>query len=103
MREFPLTLPPPLAESWAWQRYATCRAYDVDVFYDTGNEPRKTLLAKQICQRCPVLTHCRDYAVEANEPHGIWGGMTPRERHRYRWLNYRPRRPDLPFTAPGRS
>ncbi|WP_411194679.1 WhiB family transcriptional regulator [Rhodococcus jostii] len=30
-----------------------------------------------ICRACPVLQKCRDYAVAANEPHGIWGGLSP--------------------------
>ena len=29
---------------------------------------------------CPVLTQCRQYALDAAEPYGIWGGMTPLER-----------------------
>ncbi|MCP2276235.1 WhiB family transcriptional regulator, redox-sensing transcriptional regulator [Nocardia amikacinitolerans] len=91
-REKPLQLPAPRAEAWAWQMHATCRAYDVNDFYDTGHESRKMLAAKKICADCPVLTRCRDHAVAANEPHGIWGGMTPRERARYRWVHYRPNR-----------
>ncbi|MFI9412390.1 WhiB family transcriptional regulator [Nocardia gamkensis] len=91
-RERPLQLPAPRAEAWAWQMHATCRAYDVNDFYDTAQESRKMLAAKKICAGCPVLTHCRDHAVAANEPYGIWGGMTPRERARYRWVHYRPKR-----------
>ncbi|MEV0336592.1 WhiB family transcriptional regulator [Nocardia sp. NPDC050717] len=87
-----LQLPAPRAEAWAWQMHATCRAYDVNDFYDTGQESRKVLAAKKICADCPVLTHCLDHAVTTNEPHGIWGGMTPRERARYRWVHYWPKR-----------
>ncbi|MFD5179852.1 WhiB family transcriptional regulator [Nocardia sp. NPDC058379] len=89
---YALRLPAPRAETWAWQMHAVCRAHDVNEFYDTGHEPRKMLAAKRICAQCPVLTHCRDHAVAANEPHGIWGGMTPRERARYRWLHWPPKR-----------
>jgi len=27
-----------------------------------------------------VLTRCRQYALDAAEPYGIWGGMSPLER-----------------------
>ena len=36
--------------------------------------------AKEICADCPVQMLCREYAVMANEPTGIWGGMTTVER-----------------------
>lgn len=35
--------------------------------------------AKQTCDRCPVRKECLDYALEG-DMHGIWGGMTRRER-----------------------
>ena len=31
--------------------------------------------------RCPVLAQCRAWALETREPHGIWGGLTPHQRH----------------------
>ncbi|MFV9429029.1 WhiB family transcriptional regulator [Rhodococcus aetherivorans] len=37
-------------------------------------------LAKDVCRRCPVLAACRDHALCTRELHGIWGGMTARER-----------------------
>lgn len=39
--------------------------------------------ALELCAACPVITPCRDYALEW-EMHGIWGGMTERERKDYR-------------------
>lgn len=40
----------------------------------------KTQLAKQICAECPVRLLCLEYALESNEPYGIWGGLTRAER-----------------------
>ncbi|MDF3310658.1 WhiB family transcriptional regulator [Rhodococcus sp. T2V] len=74
-----LTLPAPRAEEWEWQMSGTCRDADSELFF----EPRTELIeghAKRICSGCPVLAECRQYAVDASEPHGIWGGLTPRER-----------------------
>lgn len=35
-----------------------------------------------MCATCPVLRACRDYGVNAQEPYGIWGGLTAQERER---------------------
>jgi len=40
--------------------------------------------AKRLCEGCALKNLCLDYAVEANEPYGIWGGTTPDERLRIR-------------------
>lgn len=38
------------------------------------------LEAKFLCRNCPVRWLCLDYALEAKEPFGIWGGYTTEER-----------------------
>lgn len=39
----------------------------------TRYRPRSTRIAgPQICQDCPVLTQCREYALAVGEPYGIW-------------------------------
>ncbi len=38
--------------------------------------------AKRVCARCPVIERCLAYALDSNEPFGIWGGMTSSERYR---------------------
>lgn len=40
--------------------------------------------AKKLCAECPIRLKCLAYAVEADEPYGVWGGMTTRERRRLR-------------------
>ncbi|WP_218586387.1 WhiB family transcriptional regulator [Nocardia cyriacigeorgica] len=64
---------------------AACRAHDVNIFYAAEHETASIHRAKRICDTCPVRTICRDHAIAANEPHGIWGGLTPGERIRYLW------------------
>jgi WhiB family redox-sensing transcriptional regulator len=29
-----------------------------------------------------VLERCREHALKVQEPYGVWGGLTPRERDR---------------------
>ncbi len=38
--------------------------------------------AKKLCAECPIRVECLAYAVEADEPYGVWGGLTTRERKR---------------------
>ena len=45
-------LPGPMIDAWEWQYEAAC----------------------------PVIEQCRSYALAAQEPYGIWGGMTEEER-----------------------
>ncbi|MBV6762837.1 WhiB family transcriptional regulator [Rhodococcus opacus] len=72
------------ARSWAWQTEAACRGTDTTTFYDTDHNWPGETIAKGICRGCPVIAQCRQHAVDAYEEHGIWGGLTPRERDRFR-------------------
>ncbi|NEB74667.1 WhiB family transcriptional regulator [Streptomyces sp. SID14478] len=36
--------------------------------------------AKSICKPCPVRTECLAHALDHRIEHGMWGGMTERER-----------------------
>lgn len=62
-----------------------CREKDPEVFFHPEGEKgrarrKRDELAKDICRACDVLVQCRSYALKVNEPYGIWGGMTERER-----------------------
>ena len=39
-----------------------------------------TLNAKRLCNSCPLLDACFEYATESGELHGIWAGTLPGER-----------------------
>jgi hypothetical protein len=36
--------------------------------------------AKAICATCPVIQACREQALAAHEPYGIWGGLSEDDR-----------------------
>jgi WhiB family redox-sensing transcriptional regulator len=77
----------PVAVDEYWHLRARCRGVSPDYFYGADNESRDLRVrreqqAKQICRSCPVLGHCRSYAVNSRESFGIWGALTPRERQR---------------------
>jgi WhiB family redox-sensing transcriptional regulator len=80
-------LPTPVMESWEWQYDGVCRTVDPEVFFPPDSErgpvrQRRELQAKQYCEHCPVLARCREHALLVQEPYGVWGGLTPRERDR---------------------
>lgn len=65
-----------------WRALAKCAQTDPDLWFAVGAREHK--LAKRICRSCPVRRDCLSYAMDAPIDHGIWGGMTERERKRYR-------------------
>lgn len=78
-------LPVPMMDAWEWQYDGACRDYDTELFFHPEGERgstrrRRAANAKAICATCPVLDQCREYALAAQEPYGIWGGMTEEER-----------------------
>ncbi|MFT0762436.1 WhiB family transcriptional regulator [Scrofimicrobium sp. R131] len=81
-------LPGPLMEKWDWQYDGVCRDLDTEMFFHPEGERgaarrRRAAAAKAICATCPVLEQCREHALSAREPYGIWGGMTEEERRIY--------------------
>lgn len=70
-----------------WAERALCAHADPDIWYPGHHA--LAARAKQICAACPVRRDCLDYALSGADTWrgitiGIWGGTTPRERHRLR-------------------
>lgn len=57
---------------------AACESEDVSTFFPVDRAGAK--LAIEICQTCPIMHECRDYALVNDLDYGIWGGMTPSQR-----------------------
>jgi WhiB family redox-sensing transcriptional regulator len=67
-----------------WRDAALCAQTDPDAFFpEAGGSNRD---AKRICQRCPVQVQCLEDALLRNERHGVWGGMSERQRQKMRQL-----------------
>ncbi|MFI0976353.1 WhiB family transcriptional regulator [Streptomyces sp. NPDC021093] len=56
---------------------AKCRTTDPDVLFVEGAAQNQ---AKALCTGCHVRTVCLAHALDNRVEHGIWGGMTERER-----------------------
>ncbi len=69
-----------------WHLQASCRGPNNAIFFPPSRLERRTekrrreQRAKEICAACPVQLDCRSYAFEIGEQHGIWGGLTEKER-----------------------
>lgn len=63
----------------SWQRHAACQDTDPDIFFDDDAHPE----AHALCQTCPVITDCLDFAM-THSLSGYWGGTTDRQRRAIR-------------------
>lgn len=67
-------IPPP----GDWVRNGRCRTAPTTLFFPVRGENTEQAVA--VCQNCPVLADCRDYAVAHPQVQGVWGGTTGRVR-----------------------
>ncbi len=65
-----------------WRSQALCAKTDPDLWFAVGSVEHK--LAKRMCRACPVRQECLAYAMDGCMDHGIWGGLTERERRQLR-------------------
>lgn len=61
-----------LIEHAGWREHAACRDRGNDDFY---NDDRQ-FLGCGVCAGCPVRPECLAYAMNREERHGVWGGLT---------------------------
>ena len=63
-----------------WHEKALCTQTDPEAFFpELGVSARA---AKKVCQICEVRVECLEAALENNERHGVWGGLSERERRK---------------------
>lgn len=65
-----------------WRNEARCFGMDPARFFPLRGRgtPGAVAEAKSVCAPCTVRVECLEFALEANERRGIWGGYTPQER-----------------------
>ena len=74
--------PFPFEGKQEWMADANCQGMNLALFFPERGE--LTSNAKAVCKTCAVLADCRDYALTNRIMHGIWGGLSERERRRMR-------------------
>jgi WhiB family redox-sensing transcriptional regulator len=65
-------------------RDGLCREHAEVNFYPRTGESLEP--ARAICAGCLVRDSCLAHALEHDERHGVWGGLSPRERGQLRRL-----------------
>lgn len=67
-------------ESREWMSAAVCAQIDPDLWFAEEGNYQASIEAKKVCQTCPVVQQCLEYAIDNNILYGIWGASTLRER-----------------------
>ena len=73
-----MTRNPTNAERRPWKLDAACLNVDPETMYD----PDQVRAAKKVCRGCPVRESCLRFALDTEEPWGVWGGFDDLERRR---------------------
>lgn len=80
----PKTLVPALSARPDWMARGLCHQQgNLDICYPEGAGrvgARGTQQAKELCASCPVVADCLAWALDRQERHGVWGGLSERER-----------------------
>jgi WhiB family redox-sensing transcriptional regulator len=71
-----------IEDELSWQERALCAQTDPEAFFpEKGGSTRD---AKKVCVGCDVRSECLEYALEHDERFGIWGGLSERERRKFK-------------------
>lgn len=81
----------------SWQNHANRLGVNPELFFPERNEDQTR--AKGVCAGCRVRGECLEYALVNFEQHGIWGGMSERQRRDLR-KQRREQSPNHPSTQP---
>jgi WhiB family redox-sensing transcriptional regulator len=63
-----------------WQDQAACAGMGTTLFFSGKGDNRWVAEAKAMCARCDVVEECLQWAIDTGSRHGVFGGLTPRER-----------------------
>ena len=63
-----------------WRELGACRGLEPSIFDPDDDDD--ALDAKEVCGECSVRVACLEFALNAREKQGVWGGATERERRR---------------------
>lgn len=59
---------------------AACAGMPTDLWFPLRNQRHQLAKAKGVCSGCPSRVECLTWALAAGEVHGVWGGLSERER-----------------------
>lgn len=65
-----------------WHADANCRGLDPELFFPAQGEATRHI--KAVCRECDVQVECATFALNTGQHHGIWGGLSEKERRQIR-------------------
>lgn len=65
-----------------WHADANCRGLDPELFFPGVGESIAQVRA--VCRACDVQVECATFALNNGEHHGVWGGLSEKERRQIR-------------------
>jgi len=68
------------AADLSWRARGACNGLEPEIFFPDHEDD--CAAAKAVCAGCGVRVACLDYALDARERQGVWGGASARERRR---------------------
>ncbi len=77
-----------------WRHRAACLTEDPELFFPVGNTGPAIMQiaeAMMVCARGEVRTECLQWALDAGQDHGVWGGLSEDERRAMKRRNARAR------------
>lgn len=77
-----------------WRHQSACLDEDPELFFPIGNTGpavAQVQRAKMVCNSCSVKDACLQWALDAGQDYGVWGGMSEDERRALKRRNARNR------------
>jgi len=74
----------------SWRKQAACAGADLMLFMPDENNylsDKRRLEALAYCDTCKVRRDCLEYAYDNNIQHGVWGGLSTKQRRKlkFKW------------------
>lgn len=66
-----------------WRNRAECVNEDPELFFpvgSTGPAAAQIEEARSVCRRCEAMEQCLRWALDTDQPDGVWGALTADER-----------------------
>lgn len=62
-----------------WEEYVPCKEVGPQEMYP-ASESKQLKVAQRICSMCPAQAECLTIAIAMDEPFGVWGGTSEKQR-----------------------
>lgn len=67
-----------------WRDNGACNGHNPERWFPKPGNNLAIQAAKTLCFGCPAIFHCAQHALTKGEDHGVWGGLSERQRNTIR-------------------